>query len=110
MTETEQSISDAIAKLMSVRREVITPATRINKDLGITGDDAVELLQGISKLFGVTFEDFDYTKYFDSENLNLAGAIRDLIKGKKLTLDSLSVSDLAAYVDRKVTVTARRTE
>ena len=37
------------------REERITPDTRFERDLGITGDDGNELLQAAEKRFGVTF-------------------------------------------------------
>lgn len=53
------------------RREPITLDTPINgpfwKGLGIDGDDAVNLLEHLRKASGVSFDNFEYEKYFDPE-------------------------------------------
>lgn len=36
-------------------KRLITPTTQFEKDLGITGDDGVELLEAVEKHFGITF-------------------------------------------------------
>ena len=36
-------------------KRFITPATQFEKDLRITGDDGVELLEAVEKQFGLTF-------------------------------------------------------
>lgn len=41
--------------------------TQIEDDLGVTGDEAIELIQKISKKFNIDISEFDYKKYFHPE-------------------------------------------
>lgn len=63
---------------------VITPATRFEKDLGITGDDGTELLEGVEKRFGVQLSSVEHgvrpvfnlkpnENLFHSEGFDLVG-------------------------------------
>jgi acyl carrier protein len=45
----------------------ITAETKIEDDLGITGDDADEFLVAFSKKFNVSLKKFIFKKYFESE-------------------------------------------
>jgi|JI10StandDraft_1071094.scaffolds.fasta_scaffold333136_3 hypothetical protein len=49
------------------RRKTIVPATRLYRDLGIWGDDALELLEEIHQAFGTKFETLDISTYFPYE-------------------------------------------
>jgi len=54
----EPSMADVIAfvrDFAGCRREIIDENTWLEKDLGITGDDGVELLEEAEKVFGVSF-------------------------------------------------------
>lgn len=46
--------------------------THIEDDLGITGDDAAELMQKFSKKFNVDLTGFDFMKSFDPEGVDLS--------------------------------------
>ena len=46
---------------------VINRDTLIENDLGVTGDDAEDLIQAFSKKFKVDISKFDFSKYFYSE-------------------------------------------
>lgn len=45
----------------------ITKETLIENDLGVTGDEAIELIQKFSKIFDVNINEFNYKKYFYPE-------------------------------------------
>ena len=45
----------------------ITRETLIEDELGITGDDAEDLIIAFAKRYGVNIENFNFTKYFYSE-------------------------------------------
>ncbi|MDE8556371.1 hypothetical protein [Pantoea vagans] len=65
----EPSLADVIAfvrKFSGCRRENIDENTCLEKDLGITGDDGVELLEEAEKVFGVSFfaEEDEFRKAF----------------------------------------------
>jgi acyl carrier protein len=42
----------------------LTTYTKIEADLGITGDDAVELINSFGKEFNIDISGFDFSKYF----------------------------------------------
>lgn len=46
---------------------VITPTTEIENGLGVTGDDAWELIHKISKEYQIDISEFDFSKYFHAE-------------------------------------------
>ena len=65
----EPSLADVIAfvrEFSGCKRENIDENTCLEKDLGITGDDGVELLEEAEKVFGVSFfaEEDDFRKAF----------------------------------------------
>jgi hypothetical protein len=45
----------------------VSDETRLYHDLGISGDDAVELFNEVRRRFGTTFVDFSISSYFPSE-------------------------------------------
>ncbi len=51
----------------------ISPETTLEKDLGITGDDGQDFMQGFFQKFTVSNESFDCSNYFSSEGLDLFG-------------------------------------
>ncbi|MGY3113666.1 hypothetical protein ACVWYV_001897 [Pantoea eucalypti] len=54
----ELTLADVIAfirEFAGCKRETINENTWLDKDLGITGDDGVELLEEAEKIFGVSF-------------------------------------------------------
>ena len=48
-------------------KKLITRETLIENDLGITGDEAAELLSAFSDKFKVNISEFDFEKYFNDE-------------------------------------------
>ena len=59
--------------------------TRLERDLGITGDDAVEFLEAFVEKFNLDMSDFDMTKYFSGEGFMLDFySIFKYIKGEKI--------------------------
>ena len=45
----------------------ITRETLIEEDLGVTGDDAADMIQKYGKNFNVNISNFNFTKYFNDE-------------------------------------------
>lgn len=45
----------------------INECTRLEDDLGVTGDEAEELIAAFAKRFNVNIEEFRFEKYFYSE-------------------------------------------
>jgi acyl carrier protein len=65
--ETRQKVIQFIAHQINEKPEKIFLETRINIDLGVDGDDAVELLDEFSKHFNVDLSYLQYDKYFGPE-------------------------------------------
>lgn len=77
----------------------ITPDTRLRTDLGVDGDDAVELLEKFADRFEVNMSAFQFAKYFGSEGFGCSAMFwifRCAIAGRWLpTFESdITVGDL----------------
>lgn len=48
-------------------KKQIDSSSLLEDDLGVTGDEAVELIQKIAKEFNIDISEFDYKKYFHPE-------------------------------------------
>ena len=86
-----------IAKKTGLPAAQISPDSRLLQDLGVTGDDAAELLAELSAAFEIDMGGFQFGEYFTGEphlfNWWLAG------KGAKLT--PITVRDLVDAARRK---------
>ena len=65
-----QKVKFMIADQCSVPMEKLKGETRLLHDLGIDGDDAVELLERYGKEFGVDLATFKFDEYFGTEGCN----------------------------------------
>jgi hypothetical protein len=70
----ETKVRSIIARLAGTKS--FTSATSINVDLGIEGDDAVELIEWLHKEFGTSFAGLDMRNYFDDEGIEAVGWFR----------------------------------
>jgi acyl carrier protein len=104
MTETEREIADILERIHSDKASRIQPNTYINMDLGVDGDDAVDLLVEIQKTFRINCDDFQFDRYFGPESLGLLIQFRKIFRDEKLRLEPLSVRQLGEYVDRKTSL------
>lgn len=68
--------------------------TRIFHDLGVDGDDAIELIENFSQKFDVKISDFPYEKYFGPEASLSPFSIIAHILGKQKKFQPLRVADL----------------
>jgi acyl carrier protein len=61
-------------------KKPIDSITEIEDDLGVTGNEAVELIQSIAKKFNIDISEFNYKVYFHPEPnfLNTYGEIKPL--------------------------------
>jgi hypothetical protein len=74
--------------------EVILEA-KIENDLGVTGDDALDLLLAYSKAFNVDVTRFMAADYFDGEGDPILPAIIRMLTGKRKVKNKvLTVADL----------------
>jgi acyl carrier protein len=75
--------------------------TRIEKDLGITGDDAVELLIAYSKQFNVDVSKFNAAEYFEPEGMNVLFS-NSVTNKKTLTLGDLEKGMIAGKLNEEI--------
>lgn len=61
----------------------LNKTTKIEKDLGITGDEAVEFILAFGKKFNVDVSNFMAEEYFDSEGDKILPAIINFFTCKK---------------------------
>lgn len=91
-----------------VEDDEVIPEAKLEDDLGVTGDDAVDLLLAYSKTFNVDVTKFMAADYFDGEGDPILPAIIRLFTGKKkgknkvLTVAHLEKGILAGKLDETV--------
>ncbi len=90
----------------AVEAEEVTRNARIEDDLGVYGDDAVDLLIAYGKVFNVDITKFMAADYFTGEgDTILPGIIRVLTNGKKrktLTVGHLEKGIIAGRLDEEI--------
>lgn len=101
-TESENRFTDLITFVREQIREFIIPITKdtlIEDDLGVTGDEADELITYFSKHYKVNITNFDFSKYFYDEPgvFNVQNRIV-----KPLTIGHLEKAILAGRLDDEV--------
>jgi hypothetical protein len=83
------------SKIGLSQRESINVNTRIWRDLGVDGNDAVELLYAFSQKFNVNIDQFPFGDYFGPEaGFNPIASLWHAFFGKKFKFKELTVSDL----------------
>lgn len=106
----EQDIfSDLISFVHTSRwkyRKELTRETQLERDLSLTGDDAVEFMESFFSKFNIEFSNFEFSKYFDDEGLLInINWFKQLIWGTPLPKRSkhkLTLGDLEkAIIDKK---------
>lgn len=87
----EAAVLEEIRKITG--RKELQLFQRIYHDLGLTGDDACELLDNIHARFGTTFHKLDFHQYFTDEPDLLTSLLeqlfKSLIKEKPVTIQHL---------------------
>jgi acyl carrier protein len=61
------SVREFIASTLSTSVEKVTLEKSLFHDLGVDGDDALDLINGFSVKFNVSLKGFDFQKYFGNE-------------------------------------------
>jgi hypothetical protein len=87
-------IIDLIEKKVGTISAPVLSNSKLEEDLGMTGDDASEFISEFSKVFNVDISNFDYDSYFSSEGDGVLDYFFSLIKGKKKKKMFLTISDL----------------
>ena len=93
----EQSICEIVAGVAGVRR--VTPGQRLYHDLGLSGDDACEVIDAVSERFGTRFSGLRFEDYFPGEAEGLIDRLERLV-GVAKARKALTVSHLAAVAGR----------
>ena len=70
-----EDIAAFVAGRLGVRREVLSAGTRLVQDLGVDGDDFVELMDVFFAQFSVDPAGFRYADHAGAEGLDLLGAL-----------------------------------
>ena len=97
----KDSILDFISTFCGVPRCKISMKSEIVGDLHIEGDDAVELIEELSKLLNVDAIGFDFSTYFVSEGtFNPLNGLIGLIKGRDKK-NKLSIEELVELLIKK---------
>ena len=93
--ETFNKLKKFVVNQSAVNDEVINSSTRIEDDLGVSGDDAVEFILAFGKEFNVDVSNFMLADYFSPEgDFILPAIIRFLTNKKKRERKSFTVGHL----------------
>jgi acyl carrier protein len=93
--ETFDRLKAFVIKEAVVEDEEVTREARIENDLGVTGDDAVDFMIAYGKAFNVDVTKFMAGDYFDGEGSEiLLGLYRFLTGKKKKKNKLLTIGDL----------------
>ena len=80
-----------ISARAGVRANKIALKSRLEEDLGIVGDDLVELIDHLFSELNIKPNHFSYRDYASAEGLNLLGRTREKISGSHGSLGPLTV-------------------
>ena len=106
--ESFNNITQLVEKYMGKYKFELNRNTSLEKDIGLTGDDAVEFMLEYSKNFKVDLSLFEISKYFYPEgDAFLSDLVNSITKkkGKKqgeLTLGDLEKGVIAGRLDENV--------
>jgi hypothetical protein len=106
--ETDKSIRLLLESRMGAITSELTAETALERDLGITGDNALEFMLEFSELYHVNLDRFDFKAYFEPEEdrvlLDMLRALfgRKHPKQKELTIGHLLAAIEAGRLDDEV--------
>lgn len=85
MEKRDSDIKFHLIELISrhTRRKSVTPDNDLEWDLGITGDDAVDLILEYGRAFNVDVATFQYDNFFHEEGLSFVILIKKLFRRPK---------------------------
>lgn len=101
-------LQEFVVKKGGVDYEEVTRDAKIEEDLGIYGDDAMEFLKEYGKKFSVDISRFMAADYFSPEGDIILPALIRMLTGKKkkktkhLTIEHLQKGILAGKLDEDV--------
>jgi len=97
-------VSDALAQIELIVQRIadvrsVSPNVCPYHDLGISGDDAFEMLEEIGKRFDVSFAGFQFDRYFPRE-VEALGEHFSRLLGRRPKRERLTIQHLAYVVER----------
>jgi acyl carrier protein len=106
--EIKKRVIDFLSDETAIRASKISLNSRLFHDLGIDGEDAMDLIAAFSKSFGVDVSNFQYSEYFGDEGFCLLSELAELVKmilnrrttadKKELTVEMLIESVQKGYL------------
>ena len=84
-------VRSVISQQVGIREDKIALDSRFDEDLGIVGDDLVELIDHLFSELSIKPNHFSYRDYASAEGLNLLGRTREKISGSHGSLGPLTV-------------------
>lgn len=90
-----------IVKQIGVDEEEVTKEASLQNDLGVYGDDAVDLIVAFSKKFKVNVSNFMAADYFKPEGIDTLGLFTKGQARKKLTVGHLEKAAMAGRLDEE---------
>ena len=92
-----EEVAAFVVEQLGVRLERVTPAARVENDLGCTGDDASELLEAFAAKFAVDLAGIEVRRHFGHEGcMPFLGFYWRWRYGYELGADQVTVADLHA--------------
>jgi arsenate reductase len=102
MQTIENDVISFISDWLSCNIKKLSLDTRIGEDIGVDGDDAIELLEEYSKRFSVDISCFPYNEYFGPEaGINPFTFLYYLFTKKHGNLKTLYIRDLVEGAKKK---------
>jgi acyl carrier protein len=101
-------LKEFIVEQVGADENAVTPYTRLYEDLGVYGDDAVDLVIAYGKEFNVDVSKFMAADYFKAEGMDVIGGLLRVISGKPgrvykvLTVNDLVKGTVAGRLDEEV--------
>jgi acyl carrier protein len=97
-----EEIQAFIVEKIGVDEVEVTQEALLQDDLGVYGDDAVDLIVAFSKKFKLDVSNFIAADYFKPEGLDILGFFSKGIPRKNLTVGHLEKAVIAGRLDEEV--------
>lgn len=103
-----EELNEFVSQFSGIKKGRITPDARLVKDLGIDGDDGIEILVAYGKKFHVDVSNFMAADYFNPEGDPILPFLIRFLMGrpgpikKALTINHLEKGILAGKLDEEV--------
>jgi len=95
MENVSEEIKQFVNEIRGGYTFVFTEDTKLQEDLDIWGDDAVEFIENFGKNFDVDISEFDFSKYFKPEgDIILTSVVNLFRKTKSQKFTPLTLGDL----------------